>query len=337
MTDKEYRDLLAENIVRYRKESGMTQLELAEHLQYSNKSISKWERGESAPDIITLIHMAELFGVSVDDLVYGEKAKQILHPQGDAETGLPQAENSAAVPGGDPHASMDMAVKGTAALAKVENISLAAMPRSDEVRYMIAHIVGGGFASAATVMCIVRAVLSHSRYGLAAAIILGVTMVLYYMLSSIKYGIVASMRVKKIFEVICSSAQYLMYTGVYTVFTLCTIGPEHPTLGWIYLVAIWGLDMIGIALTLANVERYRYVTVIFWGIIIWSILPFYNIILASIGNLGAGLLTAGILISTLSLACFALEYQRRWLHFLSTIFTILGSLFYFICIYNNVI
>lgn len=49
----------------------MTQLELAEKLNYSDKAVSKWERAESLPDVLVLIEMAKLFGVSLDDLVDG--------------------------------------------------------------------------------------------------------------------------------------------------------------------------------------------------------------------------------------------------------------------------
>lgn len=61
--------IIAGNIGSLRREIGMTQLELAEKLNYSDKAISKWERGESVPDIVTLKAVADLFGVSVDYLL----------------------------------------------------------------------------------------------------------------------------------------------------------------------------------------------------------------------------------------------------------------------------
>lgn len=50
----------------------MTQLELAERLNYSDKAVSKWERGESLPDITVLKAIADLFGVTVDYLITEE-------------------------------------------------------------------------------------------------------------------------------------------------------------------------------------------------------------------------------------------------------------------------
>lgn len=60
---------IARNIQELRKAKGMTQLELAERLNYSDKAVSKWERGESLPDVIILAELAELFGVTLDYLV----------------------------------------------------------------------------------------------------------------------------------------------------------------------------------------------------------------------------------------------------------------------------
>ena len=50
----------------------MTQLDLAEKLHYSDKAVSKWERGESVPEIGTLTAIADLFGVPLDYLVRSE-------------------------------------------------------------------------------------------------------------------------------------------------------------------------------------------------------------------------------------------------------------------------
>ncbi|MBQ7218900.1 MAG: helix-turn-helix transcriptional regulator, partial [Ruminococcus sp.] len=44
----------------------MTQAQLGEELSYSDKSVSKWERGESIPDVYVLKHIADLSGVTVD-------------------------------------------------------------------------------------------------------------------------------------------------------------------------------------------------------------------------------------------------------------------------------
>ena len=69
MNDERLRARLGANIVSFRKQQGLTQLGLAEKLNYSDKAVSKWERGESIPDVLTLVQIAELFGVTVNDLL----------------------------------------------------------------------------------------------------------------------------------------------------------------------------------------------------------------------------------------------------------------------------
>ena len=66
---EELKLIIAGNISRLRREAGMTQLELAEILNYSDKAISKWERGESIPDVGTLKQIAERFSETVDYLL----------------------------------------------------------------------------------------------------------------------------------------------------------------------------------------------------------------------------------------------------------------------------
>ncbi len=59
------RDIISKNILSLRKKSGMTQADLAEKLNYSDKAVSKWERGESLPDADMLYNIATLFGVEI--------------------------------------------------------------------------------------------------------------------------------------------------------------------------------------------------------------------------------------------------------------------------------
>ena len=61
--------ITASNIINLRTGRGMTQAELGAKLNYSDKTISKWERGEAIPDAWVLTQIAELFGVTVDDLL----------------------------------------------------------------------------------------------------------------------------------------------------------------------------------------------------------------------------------------------------------------------------
>ena len=69
MDDEKLKLRIGANIASYRKQAGLTQVGLAEKLNYSDKAVSKWERGESIPDVLTLMVLSEQFGITVNDLL----------------------------------------------------------------------------------------------------------------------------------------------------------------------------------------------------------------------------------------------------------------------------
>ena len=69
MDSEKLKNQLGSNIAAHRKRFGLTQAALAEKLNFSDKAVSKWERGESIPDVVTLARLAELFDVPMDVLV----------------------------------------------------------------------------------------------------------------------------------------------------------------------------------------------------------------------------------------------------------------------------
>ncbi len=69
MDDEKLKSHIGANIAAHRKLAGLTQAGLAEKLNYSDKAVSKWERGESIPDVLTLMQLAQQFGITVNDLL----------------------------------------------------------------------------------------------------------------------------------------------------------------------------------------------------------------------------------------------------------------------------
>ena len=74
MNGEKIKKQIGANIAAYRKRLRMTQAGLAEKLNYSDKAVSKWERGESVPDVLILCQLAELFEITVNDLVVDPNA-----------------------------------------------------------------------------------------------------------------------------------------------------------------------------------------------------------------------------------------------------------------------
>ncbi|MDO4564410.1 MAG: helix-turn-helix transcriptional regulator [Clostridia bacterium] len=86
MSELDFRSNLAKNLIYYRKRANLTQAALAERIAYTDKSISKWERGDGIPDAYVLSLLSKQLNVSADKLLFGEtpqklplaKKKQIL-------------------------------------------------------------------------------------------------------------------------------------------------------------------------------------------------------------------------------------------------------------------
>ena len=74
MDDEKLKRQIGINIASYRKRNGLTQAGLAERLNYSDKAVSKWERGESVPDVMTMVQLAEQFDITVNDLLIDPEA-----------------------------------------------------------------------------------------------------------------------------------------------------------------------------------------------------------------------------------------------------------------------
>lgn len=77
-SEKKLREYFARNLAHYRKALGLTQSELAEKLNYSDKSISKWERGDGLPDLAVTAQLAEIFGLTVNDLIAEKPRRRLM-------------------------------------------------------------------------------------------------------------------------------------------------------------------------------------------------------------------------------------------------------------------
>ena len=71
------KEIIAENLLRFRTQANLTQAQLAEMLNYSDKAVSKWERGESVPDIRVLMQIAGIYNIKLDDLVSRPKEREV--------------------------------------------------------------------------------------------------------------------------------------------------------------------------------------------------------------------------------------------------------------------
>ena len=89
MENNDYTGMLSKRISELRRRSGMTQDALADKLGVTFQAVSKWERGQSCPDISLLPNIAEIFGVSVDEMFREAPAEDV---QPEAPSDVPETE-----------------------------------------------------------------------------------------------------------------------------------------------------------------------------------------------------------------------------------------------------
>lgn len=71
-------NIVGKHIKRIREEKGISQEELAEHLNVSRQAVSNWERGKTEPDIETLQKIATFFNVNIEVLIYGKEKESVM-------------------------------------------------------------------------------------------------------------------------------------------------------------------------------------------------------------------------------------------------------------------
>ncbi len=77
----ELKETISQNLVQLRTKARLTQAQLADMLNYSDKAVSKWERGESIPDLRVLIQICKIYGITLDDLVTKKDVAEKAQPK----------------------------------------------------------------------------------------------------------------------------------------------------------------------------------------------------------------------------------------------------------------
>ena len=91
----------ANRLLQYRKENNLSQEELAEKIGVSRQAVSKWERAEASPDTDNLIRLAEIYGVSLDEMLTGKKTQAEPQAQPEPEPQADEAKSEAFEPDPD--------------------------------------------------------------------------------------------------------------------------------------------------------------------------------------------------------------------------------------------
>lgn len=203
--------------------------------------------------------------------------------------------------------------------------------RGEELMNTITHIVGGAFAVAALVLCVVFAARNRNVYGVVSSAIYGASMTALYTVSSVYHGLKPGMG-KKVMQVVDHCTIYFLIAGTYTEMALSALRPAYPKLGWGLFAFEWGMAAIATVLTAIDLRKYRVISMVCYIGLGWAIIPFARQTRQVLTRPGFEFLLWGGIAYTIGAVLYGIGAKKRWMHSVFHIFVVLGSVLQFFAV-----
>ena len=220
---------------------------------------------------------------------------------------------------------------------KLADRILPTYTKGEEIFNMVSHIVGGVAGIATIVLCSVFAGIKGNAYGVVSGVIFGVSMLFLYTMSSIYHGLKPEGKAKKVFQVLDHCSIFLLISGSYTPFALCTLREYSTALGWVIFGVIWGFAALGITLNAIDLKKYKVFSMICYLAMGWCIIVRGDLLPQLLGIPGFALLLAGGLVYTLGAVLYGVGKKHKYIHSLFHICVFLGNLLHVLCVLLYVI
>lgn len=211
---------------------------------------------------------------------------------------------------------------------KLAERTLPSYTKGEEIFNMVSHIVGGGLAVVALVLCIIMAAVHHNPWGVVASCIYGVTMIALYTMSSIYHGLRPG-TAKKVFQIIDHCTIYFMIAGSYMPVVFCTIREQSLAVCWIIFGIEWAFVALATTLTAIDLEKTKIFSMLCYIGMGWTIVAFYKY-LAALDMIGIALLVLGGILYTIGAVIYG--FKKKYAHNIFHIFVVLGSIAHFFAI-----
>lgn len=203
--------------------------------------------------------------------------------------------------------------------------------RKEEMINMITHIVGGGIAVAALVLCIIRSAVHHSGVGIGSSIVFGLSMILLYTMSSVYHGL-RDGRGKRVMQILDHCSVYILIAGSYTPVLLCGIAREEPVTAWVLFGIVWGLAAVAIVLNSIDLRSFRHLSMALYLGMGWTIITRLPVLIRTIGKTGFLLILAGGILYTIGAALYNMGKKKTYMHSVFHLFVVAGSICHILAI-----
>ena len=194
----------------------------------------------------------------------------------------------------------------------------------------ITHLVGAVLALVGFGVLLTISIQEHKLRLVLSFTVFGITLILLYTISTLYHSFYPP-RLKKIFQKLDHISIYLLIAGTYTPYMLVSLQDEK---GWIMLVMIWLLAIIGILLELFTPKRIEWLQILIYIIMGWSCTLNYSELQAALPTAGLAWLTIGGIFYTVGIIFYVLDDMKklRHAHGIWHLFVLCGSISHFISI-----
>ena len=216
---------------------------------------------------------------------------------------------------------------------KLEDRKLPEYTRGEEIFNMVSHIVGGGFACIALVLCCVFSLMHKNLNGFIGGLIYGLLMIFVYTMSSVYHGLKHE-KPKKVLQVLDHCSIYAMIVGTYMPIMLTGILHYNKKLFIIQLIILTVGTILGVTFTAIDFHRYALISMSGYFVIGWSIIFAYKHIINAFSLEFMLWILAGGIVYTLGMIFFTIGIKKKYFHSIFHLFIVAGSMLQFIGIFK---
>ncbi|HOO25612.1 MAG TPA: hemolysin III family protein, partial [Clostridiales bacterium] len=165
----------------------------------------------------------------------------------------------------------------------------------------VSHFIGIPLGIIALFLCVRKSLELNSKAAVTASIVYGLSIILLYGASAF-YHAAKPGKLKLFLRVIDHSNIFLLIAGTATPYALVAFLPSHPVLGWVSVAFVWLCALVGISLTVINMEKFKVIQMVMYISIGWFALFLIKPMLAIFSGLlrpGLTLLVVGGVVYTL--------------------------------------
>lgn len=214
----------------------------------------------------------------------------------------------------------------------LDKIKLADYSRKEDWLNSISHMVGGGLAVLALLLCLIRSIVVRRWDYAILSIIYGLTMIAMYSCSSV-YHALRPNRGKKAMRMVDHAMIYPMIAGTITPFAVLVIVPIKPVLGWIIFAIAWVTVAAAVPITLTLFNKTKVVQMVLYLALGWMIIMAIGVLWQNFDRTGTWLMIAGGLAYTLGAVIYGIGSKHRYFHSVFHFFVLIGSILHFFALY----